>query len=158
MARFGHSVVGGTFDRLHDGHRKYLDEIFEDSEMVSIGMTSDAYIARPETIKEFKELILPYDERKRGLEKYLEEKGYSERSLVFGIDDELGDTLTNGSYDAIFVSEEQGAKTAGKINSMRIGAGLKPLEIVEIQPLLGQDCERMSSTKIRRSLAVKTQG
>lgn len=157
MARFRHSVVGGTFDRLHPGHKKYLEETFEYSEKVSIGLTSDGYISRSKT-KEHKELILPYDERKRGLENYLEDKGYSERSRVFEIDDELGDTLTNESYDAIFVAEEKRVETAGKINARRQDVGLKPLEIVEIKPLLGADDERLSSTKIRRSLAVNTQG
>ncbi len=157
MARFRHSVVGGTFDRLHPGHKKYLEETFEYSENVSIGLTSDGYISRSKT-KELKELVQPYDARRRGLENYLEEKGYSERSRVFEIEDELGDTLTNESYDAIFVAEEKGVETAGKINSRRQDVGLKPLEIVEIQPLLGADNERFSSTKIRRSLAVNTQG
>ncbi len=158
MAKFGHSVVGGTFDRLHPGHRKYLEETFEKSESVSIGLTSDAYIARAETKKELKELIMPYDERKRDLEKYLEDKGYSGRSRVFGIDDDFGDTLSNESYDAIFVAEEKGVEIAGKINSCRQDAGLKPLEIVQIRPLLGPDGGRLSSARIRRSLAVKTQG
>lgn len=150
--RFGHSVAGGTFDHLHAGHKKYLWDVFENSEQVSIGLTSDEYIARSETIKELKELIQPYEERKSGLENYLEENGYSERSRVFGIDDDFGDTLKNESYDAIFVAEENGVKTAGKINSLREGGGLKPLEIVRIQPLLGSDGERFSSTKIRRFL------
>lgn len=158
MAGFRHSVAGGTFDRLHSGHKKYLDEIFESSEVVSIGVTSDAYIARPETIKELKELILPYDERKRGLEKYLEEKGYSVRSRVIEIDDDFGDTLSNESYDAIFIAEEKGAETAGKINSLRQDAGLKPLEIVLIRPLLGPDGGRLSSTKLRRLATAAGQG
>lgn len=157
VARFRHSVVGGTFDRLHPGHKKYLEETFEYSEKVSIGLTSDGYISRSKT-KELKELILPYYERRRGIGNYLEEKGYSERSRVFEIDDELGDTLTNESYDAIFVAEEKGVETAGKINARRQDVGLKPLEIAEIQPLLGADNERLSSTKIRRSLAVNTLG
>lgn len=158
MARFRHSVVGGTFDRLHSGHKYLIDEAAGNSEMVSIGVTSDAYIASSKTKKELKELILSYDERKRGLEKYIEEKGYSGRSRVLEIDDGFGDTLRNESYDAIFVAEEKGVETAGKINLLRQGAGLKTLEIVRIRPLLGPDDERLSSTKIRRSMAVNTQG
>lgn len=157
MGKFRHSVVGGTFDRLHPGHRKYLEETFENSEQVSIGLTSDVYVARSKT-KEFKELILPYDERERDLEKYLENKGYSDRSSVIKIDDDFGDTLSNESYDAVFIAEEKGVETARKINSLRQDVGLKPLEIVRIRPLLGHDGERLSSAKIRRSLAVKAQG
>ena len=45
MPRFRHAVLGGTFDRFHAGHEALLATAFRVGERVSVGITSDRFLA-----------------------------------------------------------------------------------------------------------------
>ena len=39
--KYGHLVVGGTFDLMHKGHEAFLQKAFASADKVTIGLTSD---------------------------------------------------------------------------------------------------------------------
>ena len=59
--KFRKLALGGTFDILHKGHQKTLDQAFKLSEKVMIGLASDRLAAK---IRK-KHQIASYKERKK---------------------------------------------------------------------------------------------
>lgn len=131
--------VGGTFDRLHAGHRALLDRAFDSDSEVFIGLTSDRF-ARS------KSGVAPYSERKKQLRRYLRRHGY-QGYHIFPIDRKFG-IADSADLDAIAVSDET-AGTAIRINRARKGRGLQPLEIMVVEKVYGDDLIPVSSTRIR---------
>jgi len=138
-------VLGGTFDRLHKGHRAFLRRAFKMGEKVVIGLTSDRF-AR--SLKKLGRIILPFPERKKELENFLEKNNLLRRSRIFKIDDIFGPTLREPEIEAIVVTCET-INGARLINKERIKKGLPPLKIIEARFVLSEDSRHISSTKIR---------
>ncbi len=76
--RYRKVVVGGTFDRLHLGHKALLRKAFEVGEYVYVGLTSDEMIRD----KPYADRILPYKIRLRDLLKFFEVNGYSNYRVI----------------------------------------------------------------------------
>ena len=72
---FKHGCLGGTFDRLHGGHKLLLDTAFKLIENVLIGITTDELARRG---KEIHHLIYNYEKRAEDVKNYLLDKGISE--------------------------------------------------------------------------------
>ncbi|MCK4455079.1 MAG: inosine/xanthosine triphosphatase [Thermoplasmata archaeon] len=133
--------LGGTFDKIHKGHKALLAKAFEIGDEVVIGLTSDE-MARSE--KSYS--ASPYDARKAGLNNYLAASGHSSFEIV-SIDDRFGPAKSE-PIDAIVVSMET-KRTAEELNAERMKSGLSPLRIVEIGMVLAEDCAPVSSSRIR---------
>ena len=134
------AVLGGTFSRLHLGHKAMIDAAFNVADEVIVGLTSDKYL------KSHKYYRAPtYGYRKARLEKYLSKfkRSYS----IYPLDTKYGSTLSSNDYDFIIVSEET-KKVALDINKKRTEAGLKPLTIVSVPIVLAEDLFPLSSTRI----------
>ena len=131
-------ILGGTFDKLHLGHKELIDKGLELGDL-TIGLVSD------EMLKEWKpEVITSYDERKRILEDYLYGRGNWE---IIKIDDPYHEAV-KGDYDILVVSYE--TKKRGKeINEKREKEEKEPLKLVEVEPVLADDLLPISSTRIR---------
>jgi pantetheine-phosphate adenylyltransferase len=114
-------VLGGTFDRLHKGHRAFLRRAFKMGEKVVIGLTSDRF-AR--SLKKLGRIILPFPERKKELENFLEKNNLLRRSRIFKIDDIFGPTLREPEIEAIVVTRET-INGARLINKERIKKGFR---------------------------------
>lgn len=142
--QFNHSILGGTFDRLHAGHKHFLDTAFASSEYVTIGLTTPALFSH----KLLSENIESYDIRLDDLITYLTEKGYDKRSTIIKLSDIYGNSLNEQKIDSIFINEH-GVKNAHIINEKRQKRGLAPLTI-EVVPLIkGDDRNVISSSRIR---------
>jgi len=139
-------VVGGTFDRLHLGHKALLRKAFEVGRYVYIGLTSDEMIKE----KPHAEKILPYGVRLRDLVKFFEVNGYSGYRII-KINSAIGFADRLKSLDAIVVSEET-YKGALIVNRAREERGLKPLEIVTIGIVRSGIGPKISSSLIRAGL------
>ncbi|WP_461865967.1 phosphopantetheine adenylyltransferase [Thermococcus sp.] len=144
--RFRKVVVGGTFDRLHLGHKALLRKAFEVGRYVYIGLTSDEMIKE----KPYAEKILPYEMRLRDLLKFLEVNEYSSYRII-KISSAIGFADRLKSLDAIVVSEET-YKGALIVNKAREERGLKPLEIITIELIKSGIGSKISSSLIRAGL------
>jgi len=133
-------AVGGTFDRLHEGHQRLLNKAFELSDRVLIGVTSDEF-ARS------KGKIEPCNRRMSNLKKKLLK--YGDKYSVSRLDDSYGPTIAEEDIEALVVSEET-EPTAQEINNIRTNKGMKPLDIITIGMVLAEDGKPISSTRIRK--------
>ncbi|MDK2868795.1 MAG: pantetheine-phosphate adenylyltransferase [Pyrococcus sp.] len=139
-------VVGGTFDRLHLGHKALLRKAFEVGETVYIGLTSDEMIKE----KQYSERILPYEKRLLDLIKFLEVNKYRNYRIM-KIHNAIGFTTKIKSLEAIVVSEET-YKGAVLVNKAREELGLRPLDIVVIPIIRSRLGCKISSSLIRAGL------
>ena len=144
--RYKKVVVGGTFDRLHLGHKALLRKAFEVGKYVYIGLTSDEMIKD----KPYAEKILPYEVRLRDLVKFFEVNGYKNYRII-KINNAIGFADRLKSLEAIVVSEET-YKGALIVNKAREEKGLKPLVIVKIEMVESRLGRRISSSLIRAGL------
>jgi len=137
--------VGGTFDVMHKGHWFLLEETFNVGERAIVGVTTDEFAA---TLKKQHE-IDSYENRRRDVENFLEEKGYWGRAEIVPLNDPFGPTVDSDILEGIIVSEETEV-TAEVINRMRVDQGRKPLLIFVITMVLADDGKPISSTRVRR--------
>jgi len=138
-------MVGGTFDPLHDGHKRLLDRSFDlagpDGHVV-IGLTTDAFASRKV------HPIRPFTERRADLETYLANKKFSAHWMIESLNDRFGSALET-DFDAIVVSEET-LPVAVEINKARRERGRKKVDIHQISCVLAEDGRWISSTRIYR--------
>jgi len=133
--------IGGTFDRLHRGHRALIDKAFEvagEKGRVFIGVVMNSK----------KNGVLSFEKRKKELMDYLERKGFVDRATIQPIFDKYGPSIS-GNFDAIVVSDET-FPAAEEINEKRKKLGKKPLQIICIPFVLSKDGKPISSSRIRK--------
>jgi len=138
-------MVGGTFDPLHDGHRRLLDRSFElagSSGRVVIGLTTDTFASRKV------HPIRPFPDRKADLETYIAGKHYPPNWLIEPLSDRFGSAIES-DFDAIVVSEET-LPVAVEINKIRREKGGRKVDIHQISCVLAEDGRWISSTRIYR--------
>ncbi|UCD91956.1 MAG: pantetheine-phosphate adenylyltransferase, partial [Methanobacteriota archaeon] len=135
-------AFGGTFDRIHRGHRAIIEKAFSIGDEVLVGITSDqmAEQARGHPVS-------PVAKRKEGLEAFLRSLGHKQFEVV-EISDIYGPAPFLENLDGIIASEET-KKTAEEINRMRMDNGLKPLDIHLTSMVLADDSCPISSSRIR---------
>jgi pantetheine-phosphate adenylyltransferase len=131
-------AIGGTFDKLHDGHKKLLTTAFELGEKVEIGVTSNAFGG-------LKGDIDSCEDRMNGLKEFFFDKS---NYVVSILEDSYGTTVFDDKFDAIVVSEET-EPVAVEINEIRNSKGMLPLDIVVVSFVLADDGRPISSTRIR---------
>jgi pantetheine-phosphate adenylyltransferase len=138
-------MVGGTFDPLHDGHKRLLARSFElagpDGQVV-IGLTTDAFASRKT------HPIRPYEVRKTAVEEFIAEKKYPARWEIEPLSDQFGSAV-DADFDAIVVSEET-LPVAVEINRQRRGKKRPKVDIHQITCVLAEDGRWISSTRIWR--------
>ena len=142
--KFRKLALGGTFDILHKGHQKTLDQAFKLSEKVMIGLASDRLAAK---IRK-KHQIASYKERKKALEKFLQRKNIISRAEISPLEIRYGVAHKLKDLDAIMVSRET-YSTALEINKVRNKNSLKSLNIIILSKLEAENGKPISSTRIR---------
>jgi len=136
-------VIGGTFDPLHDGHKRLLKKAFELSAggEIGIGVTSDE-LARASRSRE----ILPYNVRAECVSQYMYAE-YGVKVTVVELKDRYGITL-KADIDFIVISPET-YEVALQINELRKEHGQKPITIVKVEHAKAANGLAISSTRIR---------
>jgi pantetheine-phosphate adenylyltransferase len=138
-------MVGGTFDPLHDGHKRLLVRSFEiagPGGHVVIGLTSDSFASRKS------HPIRPFATRKTDLQRYISSTIQSIQWDVEPLNDRYGSAI-DADFDALIVSEETLA-VAIEINKLRHEKGRKKVDIHQISCVLAEDGRWISSTRIYR--------
>jgi len=133
------TAVGGTFNKLHRGHKVLLEKAFSGGGEVLVGISSDEFAGGR------KELIVPLEERKECLENYLSSNfdGWE----IDVLEDEMGSTIEDESIEALVVTPDN-YSTGERINRVREERGMDPLELVLVAYVLAGDFLPISSSRI----------
>lgn len=138
-------AVGGTFDRLHKGHKTLIEKAFEIGDVVIIGLSSDEMV---------KKGVQAYETRKRVLLDFL--KKFKSKYEVVKLGDAYGPATEDKDIEAIVVSRETESK-AYEINRVRERNNIKGLKIIVVPFALAEDGKPISSTRIRKG-EIDTEG
>ncbi len=151
------AILGGTFTPIHNGHRALLHKAFQTASQqgnghVVVGLTSTelAHSTRSETLGEG--TLGTFEERMETLEEEIARiaLAYPATFEIIELSDSHGPAATRDDLHALVVSPEAAAqRRAHEINTMRLEAGLDPLEIHTPPFIVAEDGLRISSTRIR---------
>src|SRR3989344_6788883 len=139
--KYGHLVVGGTFDLMHKGHEAFLQKAFASADKVTIGLTSDSMASKNGNLFE------NYRIRRAKIIKFLKKKRFVNWRIL-KINDLFGTATLDKTLDVILVSSDT-KSGAQEINKQRTIRHLKALEIVNFKTILADDDERISSGRIK---------
>ncbi|AKG91059.1 cytidyltransferase-like domain [Geoglobus ahangari] len=144
MSRKYRVAVGGTFEPLHEGHKRLIDKAIElGGRDVTIGVTSDR-MAR-QRIRS----VLPFVIRAENVKWYVRRK-YGFEPYVVEITTPYGKTL-DYDFEYLVVSPET-YEMAKRINEKRREMGKKEIKIVRVDFVLADDNEPISATRIKKGL------
>ena len=142
--KYKYVILGGTFDRLHIGHQKLISTACEQSEKITIGLTTEKFYKN----KFLSELIQDYQTREKELQKFLQTQNYENRTEIIPLKDIYGTGLQIKDIDSIFVTEKTkpGALT---INRDRKKTGFPSMKIITIPFVKDENNKIITSEKIR---------
>lgn len=143
MKKYNLAVCGGTFDLLHEGHRKFLQDILEISDKILIGLTSDQFASRKDLD------IQKFEIRKSGLENFLNLITDPANFKIISINDVYGPLLDESLKVDVLIATSETLKGAEEINNKRVEEGLSALSIELIEMKKADDGGLISSTRVR---------
>jgi pantetheine-phosphate adenylyltransferase len=148
--RYEYVAVGGTFDRLHEGHKTLLRRAFQVGKYVIIGVATEELLSG----KANRELVYSYDRRVAEIREFLASEGFLQRAELVPIRDRFGTTANDPRIEALVVSKETAAAVQ-EINIARKKNGLPLLRSVVIRMILDSSGQPIKSTKLREIEARK---
>ncbi|MEM4699804.1 MAG: phosphopantetheine adenylyltransferase [Candidatus Nezhaarchaeales archaeon] len=141
--RYGRVAVGGTFDRLHQGHKALLEKAFSVGREVLIGVSSDQMAKSKRACG-----VASFEERVARLINFIRERGWLDRACIMKIESPEGVLLEDPSIEALVVSEET-LERGLDINRRRAERGLPPYKLEVVSMVLAEDGRPISSSRIR---------
>lgn len=143
--KYGKVAVGGTFDRLHRGHKALLERAFSVGREVLIGVSSDQMAKSKRALACG---VASFEERVARLIDFVKEKGWLDRARILKIESPEGVLLEDPSIEALVVSEET-LERGLDINRRRAEKGLPPYKLEVVSMVLAEDGRPISSSRIR---------
>ncbi len=145
MPTYRHAVLGGTFDHLHVGHLALLSTAFRAGRRVSIGLTTDRYLA--DHPKPVSGAIEPFEVRARNLRRWLAARYPPSRYRVVPLENRFGRSVEEG-VGVLVVSVD--TKAGGRaVNAERRRLGRDPVPLVVVPVVLADDLGPVSSRRVR---------
>nr|CAD7574193.1 unnamed protein product [Timema californicum] len=140
-------VLGGTFDRLHEGHKIFLSEaVLRCNKRLTVGVTSEEMLKS----KILWELIQPCEERVALVRDFLQDIDPQLDYNVVPITDPFGPTKEDPNMEMIVVSTET-LKGGLKVNQLRQERNLSTLDIHSVELLESESLGEEEETKISSS-------
>jgi pantetheine-phosphate adenylyltransferase len=137
-------ALGGTFEPLHEGHKKLIDVAVKlGGKDLTIGITSD------EMARKKIRSVLPFEIRAENVRRYVMRK-YGFEPEIVKITDPYGKTL-EVDFEYIVVSPET-CKMAHLINKKRKELGKKEIKIVKVDFVMAEDGKPISATRIKKGI------
>ncbi len=144
-SHFNLVALGGTFDRLHEGHKSLFHTAFTISSSAIIGLTVDSFIKE----KTYATEVQPYLLREKIIREHLTQNFPSSVYQIVPLVDVYGPTLENRSIEALVVGPKTVAG-ARRINATRKSLGLVRLPVIVADSVRSRDGRYLSSTRIRQ--------
>lgn len=142
IPKFRVIALGGTFDCLHNGHKKLLTlAAAVTTELLIVGITGDDMLKNKSNCNSIKS----FNERKQNVISFLLITKPKLKVEIVELSDPYGPTITDSTIEALVVSSETMSVT-NKINQIRIEVGFHPLVTLISRR---SDAATMSSTFIR---------
>ncbi len=136
-------VLGGTFDRLHSGHRNLILTVAAECNHLQIHLASDKMV-------EFKHSsIQDFELRHQNLSTFLHEMEINASLHI--LDDLFGPAITMEECTVIGCTKET-LSTCEEINSLRLEKGFQPLRIILVEHVLDESGSILSSSRIRSGI------
>ncbi|MHA1972382.1 MAG: pantetheine-phosphate adenylyltransferase [Candidatus Hodarchaeales archaeon] len=148
MTKFHLAGIGGTFDRLHSGHKLLFEIAAFYADILKVGLIDSSYFK--EKPKEEQSLIQNYNIRYSNLKDY--GINFLKRKLVIFRVKHVGEDrkiAVEQQLDALVVSPET-YTGALEINKKREERGKKRVSIIISPFVLSQNGIRESSTRLRK--------
>jgi cytidyltransferase-like protein len=141
---FRTATVGGTFQAMHLGHRRYLELTLSLAKTVHISLTSDRYAS---ALKDYP--VAPFDVRHKEVQSFLDSIGASNRAEIHELKsmDQLQDFVLTSPLD-VAVVELQYLELFQTFNRLRSGRGMDEYCIV-LKPRTKVDGFDISSTALQ---------
>ncbi|HXY46773.1 MAG TPA: pantetheine-phosphate adenylyltransferase [Thermoplasmata archaeon] len=153
MPRYRHAVLGGTFDHFHVGHAALLHRAFHAGLRVSIGVTTDRFLA--EHPKPAADRLQPYATRRRAVVRWAKAH-YPRRTVrVVPLENRFGRSIEEGVDVLVVSADTRSGGRAVNAERRRLGRRSIPLEVVPV--VLADDLRPVSSRRIR-SLEIDREG
>ena len=136
-------VLGGTFDRLHSGHRNLILTIASECSHLQI------YLASDKMVKSKHSSIQAFELRQQNLSAFLDENEVNASLHI--LEDRFGPAITMEEFTVIGCTNET-FSTCEEINSLRIERGFQPLRIILVKHVLDESGIILSSSRIRSGI------
>ena len=138
--------LAGTFDRLHEGHKLFLDLAAHFGQFVHVGLITSSYLDK--AFKKYRQIIQSYQDRRKGVENHLSQRNTDNRISnidTLGKDRELAN---EANLSALVVSQET-CLGAIAINRLRATHGKSKLTIIVTPRIVRKNGVLVSSTRLR---------
>ena len=142
--QYNHAGMGGTFDRLHKGHKALIQTALSSADNITIGLTIDNFSNH----KTLHQIIHSFKDRQEQLKDYLFSIGQLSRVNITPLKDVYGPTISDSTIDCLIVTP-QTYKGAKMINNKRTALGQPTLPIIKAKLIKDEEDKYLSSTRIR---------
>ena len=145
--------LAGTFDRLHEGHKLFLDLAAHFGQFVHVGVVTSSYLDK--TSKKFRQIIESYQDRRKEVQTHLSQrknKNHISDIDTPGKDQELAN---EANLSALVVSQET-CRGAITINRLRATHGKSKQTIIVTPRVVRKDGVLVSSTRLRMEKTKKS--